>query len=344
MQMAGMRSVPATKVLQKLRGGREGCRAGGRAEVHSEDLHDFQTEGDAQRDEHDERDDFRHVGGQDVSDALLQVVEDQTAFRDALQRVGKGAAEKRAKAQQQHAHSHFDDGREVVVHEDDVSGLFGHVAAGNTHRDACNERYRRRSCFTRQAAAITCVRFFESGRVVDAVTSHRDLKTENVSEWVARVGVVHARYQVIPANFALHFRDNVLLLLRQRASEYYVPGNRHQRPHCCNAHEQTHCQFVDFALAAENVTPVAFGKCREQVPRRYDALDLPEKSARTRRSRATSRHLLHQVVIGENGLFAATSLQRKLINGETGHDVDAAGDGARSDGVVPWLVTWSVSR
>ena len=95
MLMAGMRSVPATRVLQKLGGGREGGGGGrGRAEVDSKNLHDFETKWYLQRDKHDEGDDFRHVGGQDVSDTLLQVVEDQTAFRDALQRVGRETGKK----------------------------------------------------------------------------------------------------------------------------------------------------------------------------------------------------------------------------------------------------------
>ncbi len=90
--------------------------------------------------------------------------------------------------------------------------------------------------------------------------------------------------------------------------------------------------------------PVAFGEGREQVARRHHALNLPEELARTRRASAVSPNLLHQVIVGEDCFLTAASLLRQLINGETGHDVDAACNCAGSDWVVAWLVTWCVSR
>jgi hypothetical protein len=74
---------------------------------------------------------------------------------------------------------------------------------------------------------------------------------------------------VSPANFTLHFRHNVLLLLRKRARKHYVPDTRRQLPK--RSRKKT------LSLATENVSPIALGKGGQQVARRHHALDLREE-------------------------------------------------------------------
>jgi hypothetical protein len=53
-------------------------------EVNRENLNDFQTEGNLQRNEHKEGNDLGHVGRKHVCYALLKIVEDKAAFSDSL--------------------------------------------------------------------------------------------------------------------------------------------------------------------------------------------------------------------------------------------------------------------
>merc|ERR1719445_3015995 len=90
-----------------------GHRDGGhhvRAKVDAEDGDGAKGQGHVSQDEEEEGGDLRDVGGQSVSDGLLQVIEDQSALLNTSHNGGK-----------------------VVVEQDHVSGLLGDVGAGDTH-------------------------------------------------------------------------------------------------------------------------------------------------------------------------------------------------------------------
>merc|ERR550534_3550920 len=78
--------------------------------VDAEDGDSSKGQGHVSQDEEEEGGDLRDVGGQSVSDGLLQVVEDQPALLNTSHNGGK-----------------------VVVEQDHVSGLLGGVGAGDTH-------------------------------------------------------------------------------------------------------------------------------------------------------------------------------------------------------------------
>ncbi len=82
---------------------------------HADDEHEDVGEGewDLENDECDERPDFGHVGGEQVDDGLLEVIEDLAALLHSV-----------------------DNGGEVVVEQDHVSCVFGHVRPADAHRNA----------------------------------------------------------------------------------------------------------------------------------------------------------------------------------------------------------------
>eukprot|EP00976_Prorocentrum_cordatum_P096718 1190680-Prorocentrum_minimum.AAC.6 len=111
-----------------------GERDGGhhvRAEVHHENHHGGEGQGQADHDEAQEGADLGNVGGERVADRLLQVVENEAALLHAV-----------------------DNGGKVVVHENHVRSLLGHVLAGDAHGD-------------------TNVALLQRGGVVHTVARHR---------------------------------------------------------------------------------------------------------------------------------------------------------------------------
>mmetsp|Transcript_15325 Transcript_15325/g.33089 ORF Transcript_15325/g.33089 Transcript_15325/m.33089 type:complete len:1080 (-) Transcript_15325:311-3550(-) len=100
-------------------------------QVHHQDHHGGQGQGQADHNEAQEGANLGDVGGERVADGLLQVVEDEATLLHAVH-----------------------DGGEVVVHENHVSSLLGHVLAGDAH-------------------GHTNVTLLEGGGVVHTVTGHR---------------------------------------------------------------------------------------------------------------------------------------------------------------------------
>src|SRR5699024_5271188 len=80
-------------------------------------------------DEKEERRNFGNIRCQSVCNRLLEIVKDKSAFLNA-----------------------GNDGGKVVIEQNHVSGLLGHIRAGNAH-------------------GYTNVGLFQSGRIVDTITS-----------------------------------------------------------------------------------------------------------------------------------------------------------------------------
>ena len=79
-------------------------------QIDTQDGDSSKRKGDIKQNEHQKGGNLRNVGCQGVGDGLLQIVENQTT----LFYTGN-------------------DGGEVVVQQDHVSGLFGDIGTGNTH-------------------------------------------------------------------------------------------------------------------------------------------------------------------------------------------------------------------
>ncbi len=90
------------------------------AQVDAEDGDGAQGQRDVGEDEEQERGDLGNVGRERVGDGLFEIVKDEPALLDAR-----------------------DDGRKVVVEQDHVGGLLGHVGPGDAHGDAWREKKRR---------------------------------------------------------------------------------------------------------------------------------------------------------------------------------------------------------
>ena len=84
-----------------------------RTEIDAQDEHSRQRFRNLHGDVAQERSDFRNVGRKRVRDRLLEVVEDETTFFDAV-----------------------DDGREVVIHKDHIGSFLGNILTGDTHSNA----------------------------------------------------------------------------------------------------------------------------------------------------------------------------------------------------------------
>ena len=82
-------------------------------EVHRQDLHDGERQGDVEQDVADIGDQFRYVGGEDVGDEVSDVLEDGAPFFYGMDNRG-----------------------EVVIQEHDVRRLAGNACAGQPHGDA----------------------------------------------------------------------------------------------------------------------------------------------------------------------------------------------------------------
>mmetsp|Transcript_38536 Transcript_38536/g.66581 ORF Transcript_38536/g.66581 Transcript_38536/m.66581 type:complete len:405 (-) Transcript_38536:2285-3499(-) len=81
-------------------------------QIHDQDGDGGDTEGNLDRDEKQERNDFGHVRGQHVGHALLEVLENQTSLADTI-----------------------DDGAEVIVQQDQLGSLLGD-GSSRAHGDA----------------------------------------------------------------------------------------------------------------------------------------------------------------------------------------------------------------
>jgi hypothetical protein len=82
------------------------------AKVNEEDQYGGKREWQTDHDEQQEGRDLGYVAGQSLGDTLLEIVEDEATFLDAV-----------------------DDRGEVVVQQDHVSGVFGHFCACDSHGD-----------------------------------------------------------------------------------------------------------------------------------------------------------------------------------------------------------------
>jgi len=87
------------------------------SQIDAEDGDSSKGQGHISQDEEQERRDLRDVGGQSVGNGLLQVVENETALLHTS-----------------------DDGGEVVVEQNHVGGLLGHIGTSNTHGNTCKHK------------------------------------------------------------------------------------------------------------------------------------------------------------------------------------------------------------
>ena len=122
------------------------------AEIDAEDGDGAKGEGDVGDDEDEEGSDLRDVGRQRVRDRLLQVVEDQTTWGKKVIMTSLNNKIRKFRGRDLTFLNSGDDRSKIVIEQDHVGGLLGHVTSGDSHGNAD-------------------VSSLESGWVIDSVSS-----------------------------------------------------------------------------------------------------------------------------------------------------------------------------